>query len=68
MKRINVDDAYCKGCNLCITVCPQQALQPGTLRSKKGYLMPVANADKCVGCGSCEVVCADFAIVVNEEE
>lgn len=68
MKRIVFDDNYCKGCNLCVNICPQQALKPGTVRSKKGYNMPDPVPENCVVCRNCEVVCPDFAITVIEEE
>jgi 2-oxoglutarate ferredoxin oxidoreductase subunit delta len=67
MKKIIVDSTFCKGCNICTTICAKQALKPGTSRSKKGYLMPETIPDNCVGCGSCEIVCPDFAISVCEE-
>jgi 2-oxoglutarate ferredoxin oxidoreductase subunit delta len=67
MKKIVLDDTYCKGCNLCVTVCPKQALKPGTARSKKGYNMPAAVPENCIGCRNCEQICPDFAISVIEE-
>lgn len=68
MKKIVIDEIYCKGCKLCITVCPKQALSPGSKRNAKGYLIPATDAAKCIICRNCEVVCPDFAISVHEEE
>ncbi len=68
MNKIVIDDDYCKGCNLCVNVCRKQALQPGSSRSKKGYTMPNALAEHCEACGSCELVCPDFAITIVEGE
>ena len=65
--KIFIDETYCKGCGLCITVCPSHALSPGDSRSKKGYVIPATNADQCDGCKSCEIVCPDFAIVTVKE-
>jgi 2-oxoglutarate ferredoxin oxidoreductase subunit delta len=65
--KILIDETYCKGCGLCITVCPQHALAPGSRRSPKGYLMPATADDKCDSCKSCEIICPDFAIVTVKE-
>lgn len=68
MPQITIDAEYCKGCNLCVHVCPKGALQKGTeVRSVKGYLMPVADPEKCILCRMCEVVCPDFSVTVTEE-
>ncbi|MHB1651311.1 MAG: 4Fe-4S dicluster domain-containing protein [Desulfitobacteriaceae bacterium] len=66
MRKISIDEAYCKGCNLCMTVCLQEALVKGSKRSQKGYLMPDSVAEKCTACRNCEVVCPDFAISIEE--
>ncbi|MHC1762536.1 MAG: ferredoxin family protein [Negativicutes bacterium] len=68
LKKIEIDDFYCKGCGLCIIVCPKQALKQGTTRSKKGYSMPDPVAENCILCRNCEIVCPDFAISVSEVE
>ena len=67
MMKIVFDEAFCKGCNLCIEVCPKQVLSKGSKRSLKGYQMPDADAAKCVVCRNCEAVCPEFAISVCEE-
>jgi 2-oxoglutarate ferredoxin oxidoreductase subunit delta len=68
MRRITIDAEYCKGCNLCVHVCPRGALSKGVeTRSKKGYLMPVGDPEKCVLCRMCEAICPDFSISVSEE-
>jgi len=64
---IFLDEDFCKGCGLCITVCPSHALTPGTGRNKKGYLMPAIAADKCDGCKNCEIICPDLAIFSVKE-
>lgn len=68
MPMITIDAEYCKGCNLCVHVCPKGALQKGTeVRSTKGYLMPVVDPEKCILCRMCEIVCPDFSVIVTEE-
>ena len=65
---IFIDESFCKGCGLCITVCPSHALSPGTNRNQKGYLMPAVAPEKCDGCKSCEIICPDFAIFTVKEK
>lgn len=68
MNRIEIDNNYCKGCQLCIEVCPQEVLEVSGVRSPKGYLMPrAARGEDCTGCLQCEMTCPDLAITVVVE-
>jgi 2-oxoglutarate ferredoxin oxidoreductase subunit delta len=65
--RIVVDDALCKGCELCTTVCPKDVIHivMGRL-TPRGY-HPAALVDPdgdCTGCAICAVICPDVAITV----
>jgi 2-oxoglutarate ferredoxin oxidoreductase subunit delta len=65
LKRIEIDIDYCKGCDLCIVVCPQEVLEVSTVRNAKGYLVPCAPlSENCTGCLQCEMTCPDLAITV----
>jgi len=62
---IVIDDQYCKGCNLCLQVCPQKIFTRGEKRSRGGYWMPdVGKMEDCAGCLLCEMTCPDLAISV----
>jgi 2-oxoglutarate ferredoxin oxidoreductase subunit delta len=57
----------CKGCELCISACPQDVLHldPDRLNAK-GY-HPILYSDpeeRCTGCGLCAVICPDVAFDV----
>jgi ferredoxin len=55
-------------CLMCAEHCPYGAVE---VIESKGERRPVANADKCVGCGQCERVCPckpEAAIVVYRRE
>ena len=58
----------CKGCDICIEVCPRKVLEKGTTLNKKTVYPPalVAGA-KCTLCQECEINCPDFAIYVLED-
>jgi len=54
---------WCKGCGLCVEICPKQVLSTERLRK-----VEVVAAERCIACGMCELVCPDFAIVVGTIE
>jgi 2-oxoglutarate ferredoxin oxidoreductase subunit delta len=68
VKEIIIDDQFCKGCNLCIEVCPRKVFTGSHKRSRAGYSMPQASdPGKCSVCFLCEMTCPDLAITVIEE-
>jgi 2-oxoglutarate ferredoxin oxidoreductase subunit delta len=65
---IEVNELYCKGCGLCISVCPQDALELDQEHlTPKGYHPVALVSDQCTGCGLCAVVCPDAALTVMRE-
>ena len=66
--RIVVDDSYCKGCELCVSACPQEVLALSSERiTAKGYHPAELVAEGCTGCGICALVCPEVAITVYRE-
>ena len=66
---IIVDDAYCKGCGICIRFCPKQVLVISKEVNSRGFYTPyVIDAAQCTNCHQCELYCPDFAIFIVEEE
>lgn len=62
---IVVDTEKCKGCDLCVHVCPTNVicLTPGV--NGKGYNFAyMENPDACTGCTNCALVCPDSVITV----
>jgi 2-oxoglutarate ferredoxin oxidoreductase subunit delta len=74
--RIEIDEERCKGCGLCITVCPKKQIEISDDLNTKGYYpAKFMEADKqeqdptkCTGCALCAVTCPDVAIEVYREE
>ena len=60
---------YCKGCGLCVDICPTGTLQlEDNVESKFGVMAKVDAPGYCIGCKMCEMRCPDFAIFVNYEQ
>ncbi|HNT60005.1 MAG TPA: 4Fe-4S dicluster domain-containing protein, partial [Rectinema sp.] len=53
---------YCKGCSICVALCPKKVLE---LKNEKVF---AARPDDCIGCRMCELRCPDFAIEVHPVE
>lgn len=64
---IIIDIEKCKGCELCVEACPQEALENSKKVNNKGYLYIVKVEDTCTGCTSCAMVCPEGAITVYRQ-
>ena len=64
--KVTVDPRYCKGCGLCITVCPIDGLEVSGRLSERG-IHPVCPAEgaRCTRCLKCVVMCPDAAIKIE---
>lgn len=66
---IEVDEMYCKGCELCISVCPQKVLELDMEHlTPKGYHPVLLAKDGCTGCAICAVICPEAALTVFREK
>ncbi|MFA6221573.1 MAG: ferredoxin family protein [Desulfomonilaceae bacterium] len=74
--RIRIDRERCKGCGLCITVCPKKKIEISPTLNTKGYYPAtfleedIDDTEKieCTGCALCAITCPDIAIEVYREE
>ncbi len=58
----------CKGCELCISVCPKKILALDTVVNKKGYRPAmIMDVSQCIACASCAKICPDSVITVEKE-
>jgi 2-oxoglutarate ferredoxin oxidoreductase subunit delta len=67
MPRIVIDEERCKGCSLCVAVCPHNLVRVAERFSSKGY-RPAEYVDpecRCTGCANCATMCPDVAIAVR---
>ena len=67
MAKLTFRTDNCKGCGLCVDVCPKKVLQLAQDKiNKRGHLpVEAARPDDCIGCGSCAIMCPDFIIKVE---
>jgi 2-oxoglutarate ferredoxin oxidoreductase subunit delta len=66
---IVIDETRCKGCELCLTVCPKDLIRMADHFTPRGY-RPAALVDPaqaCTGCLLCSTICPDVAITVYRE-
>jgi len=64
--KVKFKEDACKGCRLCMSVCPKKILKiDETKVNPKGY-HPVTCTDlnQCTGCTFCAVMCPDLIIEV----
>jgi 2-oxoglutarate ferredoxin oxidoreductase subunit delta len=63
-KKINVIFDRCKGCEICLSVCPKKVLAIQTeKRNSKGFHTAACTDDNaCTGCAICATMCPDCAI------
>ncbi len=66
--RVFFEQDLCKGCNLCVSVCPTKILAiDTTILNAKGYHPAyVADPDNCIACANCGMVCPDLVITVEK--
>lgn len=66
---ITIDPDRCKGCMLCVEICPKKVYkQSKDKTNKKGYKIAEAKyPENCIKCRKCELICPDFAINVGED-
>ena len=64
MGKVRVDAKRCKGCFLCMSVCPANAISVSGELSEKGYETIRIDEVKCIQCGSCYTVCPDQVFTV----
>jgi len=64
-----IDKERCKGCGLCVSVCPFGVLIITNELNRYGYNVAAVSApDKCTGCAMCAQMCPDAAIEVYRQQ
>src|SRR5439155_25089046 len=60
---VTIDIETCKGCVLCVEVCPPRVLVMSEDTNRMGYRYPLL-LDGCTGCELCYKICPDYCFEV----
>jgi len=66
--KIIIDTERCKGCGLCVSVCPKNCIVISKLSNKAGYFPAQAVNRECTGCAMCAIICPEAIIEVYRED
>jgi 2-oxoglutarate ferredoxin oxidoreductase subunit delta len=61
MAQFDINTKWCKGCGICVELCPKKVL---TLKNEKAF---AEHPEACIVCRMCEFRCPDLAIYVKKE-
>ena len=64
MAKITIDAERCKGCELCISVCPKKVLGLAERINSQGYHFVETKSEGCIGCAFCARIWPDVVIEV----
>ena len=60
-----VNELHCKGCGVCVFMCPKDVLTEGEGLGSQGFpVVRIVAIERCTGCKLCEAACPDFALTV----
>ena len=68
MQKISINRDRCKGCGLCVSVCPKKvlSLDESELNTKGYHPAQAVNIDDCISCAMCATICPDVVIKVEK--
>ncbi len=68
MPKVIFNEDRCKGCELCVQVCPKKIVIMAKDRMNKKGFHPaqVIEMEKCIGCAFCATTCPDTVIEVEK--
>ena len=65
--KIIIDTERCKGCGLCVAVCPKNNIHISEESNKSGYFPAQCGDGNCTGCAMCAIICPEAVIEVSIE-
>jgi len=67
--KIELRQDWCKGCYMCIEICPVEGIFARSDEiGARGFQPVLVDPEGCTGCMLCELLCPDLAITVEEDE
>lgn len=69
MNKVTFKTDLCKGCGLCVDVCPKKIieLEKGEINAKGHHPARITDQSKCIACAFCAMMCPDCIIKVEKE-
>lgn len=69
MNKVTFREERCKGCELCVSVCPKKIIRLSEDRlNAKGFRpAEITDQEKCIGCAFCATICPDVVIEVEKD-
>lgn len=66
--KVTFEEEKCKGCGLCVSVCPKHILRSSDTRiNRRGYYpAEITDQEKCIACAFCATICPDCVIKVEK--
>lgn len=67
--KVTIKQDRCKGCGLCVSVCPKGvlALDRGVINAKGYNPASAVKPEECIGCANCALICPDVVITVERD-
>ena len=65
--KITINTDRCKGCGLCVVVCPKDSIVISRQSNHSGYFPAQTNNDGCTGCAMCAIICPEAVIEVSRD-
>ncbi|MDR7418656.1 MAG: 4Fe-4S binding protein [Armatimonadota bacterium] len=62
--RVIITTEWCKGCGLCVAVCPPNVLALGALNTLGYPAATLIDNDRCTSCAACAMICPEGAVAV----
>ena len=66
--KIIINTERCKGCGLCVAVCPKSSIIISKKSNKSGYFPAETSNTDCTGCALCAIIRPEVVIEVFREE
>ncbi len=67
MAKIEIDKDKCKGCMLCVSVCPKKLIVRAKKLNAKGVCCVEFSAKgECTGCSMCALMCPEVCIEISK--
>ncbi|MBQ7474557.1 MAG: 4Fe-4S binding protein [Clostridia bacterium] len=70
MNKVTFETERCKGCGLCVDVCPRGivVILSDKLNGKGYHPASVSDQEKCIACAMCATMCPDSVIKVEKDD